>query len=107
VTLPLDVVTRIRRLHFAEHWKVGTIAAQLGVHHEAVRHAIGIQGAGEAVGARVVREQGRVPRLPCLGFPLDTPFLGAPSTLRVPSPAALACSLERNPQRGKPIPAAH
>jgi transposase len=56
VTLPLDVVTRIRRLHFAEHWKVGTIAAQLGVHHEAVRRAIGIQGAGESVGARVLRE---------------------------------------------------
>lgn len=56
MTLPLETVTRIRRLHFAEHWKVGTIAAQLGVHHEAVRHAIGLQGAGESVGARVVRE---------------------------------------------------
>ena len=26
----------IRRLHFAEHWKVGTIVAQLGEHHETV-----------------------------------------------------------------------
>lgn len=32
---------RIRRLFFAEHWKVGTIAEQLGVHHDTVRRAIG------------------------------------------------------------------
>lgn len=32
--------TRIRALFFGEHWKVGTIAAQLGVHHETVEHAI-------------------------------------------------------------------
>ena len=31
---------RIRRLFYAEHWKVGTIAAELGVHHEAVSNAI-------------------------------------------------------------------
>jgi transposase len=31
---------RIRRLFFAEHWKVGTIVAELGVHHDAVHHAI-------------------------------------------------------------------
>jgi transposase len=30
----------IRRLYFAEHWKVGTIAEQLGVHHDTVRRAI-------------------------------------------------------------------
>jgi transposase len=30
----------IRRLHYAEHWKVGTIATQLGVHHETVLAAI-------------------------------------------------------------------
>jgi hypothetical protein len=30
----------IRRLFFAEHWKVGTIAAELGIHHDAVHHAI-------------------------------------------------------------------
>ena len=27
---------KIRRLFFAEHWKVGTIAAELGVHHDTV-----------------------------------------------------------------------
>ena len=31
---------RIRRLFYAEHWKIGTISAELGVHHDAVRHAI-------------------------------------------------------------------
>lgn len=30
----------IRRLYYGEHWKVGTIAAALGVHHDAVRAAI-------------------------------------------------------------------
>jgi transposase len=30
----------IRRLYYAEHWRVGTIATQLGVHHETVRTAL-------------------------------------------------------------------
>ena len=30
----------IRRLYFGEHWKVGTIAAALAVHHETVRAAL-------------------------------------------------------------------
>jgi hypothetical protein len=30
----------IRRLYYGEHWKVGTIAAALGVHYETVRAAI-------------------------------------------------------------------
>lgn len=38
----------IRRLHFGEHWKVGTIAAALGVHHDTVRAAL----AHEAPGVR-------------------------------------------------------
>jgi hypothetical protein len=32
----------IRRLHFAEHWKVGTIVAQLGEHHETVERVLGL-----------------------------------------------------------------
>jgi len=35
-----EIRARVRRLFFAEHWKVGTIAAELGIHHDAVRHAI-------------------------------------------------------------------
>jgi transposase len=31
----------IRRLYHAEHWKVGTIASHLGVHHDVVRRVLG------------------------------------------------------------------
>jgi transposase len=34
---------RIRALFYAEHWKVGTIAAELGVHPDAVRSAVGTE----------------------------------------------------------------
>ena len=30
----------IRRYFYAEHWKIGTIARELGVHPDAVRNAI-------------------------------------------------------------------
>lgn len=40
MTLSPDIRARIRRLFYGEHWKVGTIAAQLDVHPDAVRHAI-------------------------------------------------------------------
>ena len=36
-----DVRSRIRRLYFAEHWRIGTIATELGVHHETVARAVG------------------------------------------------------------------
>ncbi|HVG58261.1 MAG TPA: IS21 family transposase [Hyalangium sp.] len=35
-----QVHARIRRLYYAEHWKVGTIAAELGLHHDTVRAAL-------------------------------------------------------------------
>jgi hypothetical protein len=35
-----EVHTRIRRLFYAEHWRVNTIVAQLGVHHDTARRAI-------------------------------------------------------------------
>lgn len=35
-----DQRARIRRLFYAEHWKVGTIAAELGIHHDAVQNAL-------------------------------------------------------------------
>lgn len=38
--IPAELRARIRRLYFAEHWRVGTIADQLGVHHETVQRAI-------------------------------------------------------------------
>lgn len=38
--IPPDQRAEIRRLFYAEHWKVGTIATQLGVHHETVTAAL-------------------------------------------------------------------
>jgi hypothetical protein len=38
-----ELFARIRRLFFAEHWKVGTIATELGVHPDAVRRAIEVE----------------------------------------------------------------
>src|SRR4029450_1125156 len=38
--IPPEQHAEIRGLYFGEHWKVGTIAAALGVHHDTVRAAI-------------------------------------------------------------------
>ncbi len=38
--IPPAQVTEIRRLFFAEHWRVGTIARQLGLHPDTVRRAL-------------------------------------------------------------------
>jgi hypothetical protein len=35
-----ELRSRIRRLFFAEHWKIGTIAAELAVHRDTVELAI-------------------------------------------------------------------
>jgi transposase len=35
-----ELVTRIRHLYYAEHWKVGTIASELGLHRETVQRAV-------------------------------------------------------------------
>ncbi|MDP9034641.1 MAG: hypothetical protein M3O50_07515 [Myxococcota bacterium] len=35
-----ELRARIRRLFFAEHWKMGTIAAELGVHRDTVALAV-------------------------------------------------------------------
>lgn len=36
-----ELYARIRRLFYAEHWRIGTIATELGVHHDTVENAIG------------------------------------------------------------------
>jgi len=36
-----EMIVKIRHLYFAEHWKIGTIASQLGLHFDTVRAAIG------------------------------------------------------------------
>jgi len=38
-----EIKAEIRRLFFAEHWKIGTIAASLSVHVDAVRNAIEVE----------------------------------------------------------------
>jgi transposase len=38
--IDVEVVGRIRRLYYAEHWRVGTIARELGLHHETVQRAL-------------------------------------------------------------------
>jgi len=38
--IPPEVRARIRRLFYAEHWRVGTIARELGVHPDTVHRAI-------------------------------------------------------------------
>ena len=37
-----ETVAEIRRLYYAEHWKVGTIAAALALHADTVKHALHI-----------------------------------------------------------------
>lgn len=43
MTVPADVEAEIRRLHMAEDWPVGTVADQLGVHHDVVERVLGRQ----------------------------------------------------------------
>ncbi len=38
-----EIRAQIRRYFYAEHWKIGTIARELGVHPDAVRNAIEAQ----------------------------------------------------------------
>ena len=38
--LDAGIVAEIERLHYAEHWRIGTIAVQLGVQPGAVRRAV-------------------------------------------------------------------
>lgn len=35
-----ELRSRVRRMFFAEHWKIGTIAAECGIHHDTVESAI-------------------------------------------------------------------
>jgi hypothetical protein len=42
VTVSREIEAEIARLYYAEHWKVGTIVTQLGVHEEVVRRVLGL-----------------------------------------------------------------
>lgn len=43
VVIEAELYAAIRRHYFADHWKIGTIAAELRVHPDAVRRAIGAE----------------------------------------------------------------
>jgi transposase len=45
MTPPLEIEAQVRRLYFAEHWPVGTICAQLGLHHDVVARVVGLRSA--------------------------------------------------------------
>ena len=40
MSAPPEVEAEIRRLHYAEHWPVGTIAKQMSVHEDVVRRVL-------------------------------------------------------------------
>jgi len=42
MTVDKKVEEEIRRLHYAEHWRVGTIASQLGHHPDVVKRVLGL-----------------------------------------------------------------
>jgi transposase len=67
VTVDKETEAEIRRLFFGEHWKKGTIVAQLGVHKDVVARVVGPHGP---------EPQGRDPRPsvldPYRGFVLET-----------------------------------
>ena len=42
MTVEAQVEAEVRRLYYAEHWKAGTIADQLGVHGDVVRRVLGL-----------------------------------------------------------------
>lgn len=52
MTLDPETEAKVLRLHHAEHWPVGTIASQLGIHHSAVRRVLERDGAPRATLAR-------------------------------------------------------
>ncbi|MBU2693075.1 MAG: IS21 family transposase [bacterium] len=71
--IPPELRARIRRFFFVEHWRIGTIATELGVHPDTVRRAIESE-----------RFNGTVPKLRC--------------TLLDPYRAFIADVLERHPR---------
>ena len=52
----IDSETRVQicRFYFAEHWKVGTIAAELHIHPDTVRRAIDVEKAHNVMFPRAV-----------------------------------------------------
>ena len=63
-----DIRAQILRYHFVEHWRVGTIASQLRVHHSTVERVL-----GEAGVERKRQRRRRTSKLdPYMGFITET-----------------------------------
>jgi len=67
--ITVDKVADILRVYHAEKWKVGTIARQLGVHHDTVRRVLA--QAGQAPGCQWVRPSMIEPFIPFLQATLE------------------------------------
>ncbi len=66
-----ETIVRIRQLYFAgEHWKIGTIAAQLDLHHDTVRAMRSIPASSTP---RPCQEQRRAANRPDLWSSSDKP----------------------------------
>ena len=50
--IPKEIEAKILRLYHVEHWRVGTIANQLGLHHSTVRRALARAGAERVAAPR-------------------------------------------------------
>ena len=48
MTIAHELEARILRYHHVEHWRIGTIATQLGVHHSTVRRVLAQAGVPSA-----------------------------------------------------------
>ena len=77
----------IRRLSFGEHWKIGTIAAALGVHHETVRAALQHETGGLRRG--VSRPSALDPFLPFIRDTLTQPACAPPGSTRCSASGAI------------------
>ena len=65
--IPRPLEAEILRLHHAEHWQIGTIAAQLRVHHSTVRRVLA------QAGVEVKKTTGRASIVaPYMAFILET-----------------------------------
>ena len=52
MTVSPETEGKIRRAHFVDHWPIGTIATQLGVHHDVVRRVLCIDARNAAARSR-------------------------------------------------------
>jgi hypothetical protein len=89
-----ELEAAIVRLHYAEHWKVGTIAAQLDVHPDVVRRVLGLSTAHrrhEALGESDCRKKSAMEPGERHGF--DSRMKGPPGA--DPNPGRNLCAPAR------------